>query len=293
MNVPGGRLIVKENGQVGIGTTNLTVPFFQVNLLSRLTVRAAANTFTSGIGQVGIGAVGGSKTTNNNNDGGTGVFAIGGDASNGGLSGEGLFVMPGFADAASGTQTGLGADISGDVLIGGTLSVLGTKDFKIDHPLDPENKYLLHAAIESSEVLNVYSGNVITDAKGTAVVTLPEWFQVLNKDLRYQLTVIGTFAQAIVAEKVKDNRFSIRTNAPNVEVSWQVTGVRSDAVMLKHPFKVEEDKPERERGTYLSPEAFGQPEERGMIWARHPELMRDLKERRQKAQLEKTQPPNP
>jgi len=66
-------------------------------------------------------------------------------------------------------------------------------------------------------------------------------------------------------------------------VSWQVTGVRSDAVMRKHPFKAEESKPERERGTYLTPELFGKPEERGLDWARAPETMRQIKQKRNQA----------
>jgi len=122
----------------------------------------------------------------------------------------------------------------------------------------------------------------MTNEKGEAIVTLPEWLEALNRDLRYQLTVIGTFAQAIVAEKVKQHRFTIRTSAPNVEVSWQVTGVRSDAAMRKHPFKAEEVKPENERGTYLDPELFGKPKERGVEWARNPEMMRKMKESRAK-----------
>lgn len=142
-------------------------------------------------------------------------------------------------------------------------------------------KYLVHAAIESSEVLNIYSGNTVTDGGGEAVITLPAWFEVLNKDLSYHLTVIGTFAQAIVASELNNHRFTIRTNAPNVKVSWQVTGVRSDAVMRNYPFQAEQEKPERERGTYLHPEAFDQPEERGAEWARHHELMRQMKQRRE------------
>lgn len=114
-------------------------------------------------------------------------------------------------------------------------------------------------------------------ARGGAVVTLPEWFEALNRDLRYQLTVIGTFAQAIVGDKVKNNRFTIRTSVPNVEVSWQVTGVRSDAAMAKHPFRAEEEKPRTERGTYLDPEAFGRPGERGVAWQRYPQMMQQLK----------------
>lgn len=186
----------------------------------------------------------------------------------------------------NGATDGLAGSFLGDVLITGNLNVTATKNFKIDHPLDPENRYLVHAAIESSEVLNVYSGNVQTNTQGEATVTLPEWFEALNKDARYQLTVVGTFAQAIVAEKVKQNRFTIRTNAPNVEVSWQVTGVRSDAVMRQRPFNAEEEKPERERGHYLNPEAYGQPEERSVEWARHPEMMQRMKESRSK-QVEK------
>jgi hypothetical protein len=50
-----------------------------------------------------------------------------------------------------------------------------------------------------------------------------------NRDFRYQLTVIDQFAQAIVAKKIANNTFTIRTNKPGVEVSWQITGIRHDA----------------------------------------------------------------
>ena len=149
------------------------------------------------------------------------------------------------------------------------------------------NKYLIHAAIESSEVLNIYSGNVKTDANGDAVITLPAWFDAINKDLRYQLTVIGTFAQAIVGEKVKNNRFIIKTNAPNVEVSWQVTGIRKDAFADKHRIPIEEMKPEIERGYYLYPDAFDQPSERSIEFVREGEVIRQLKAVSEKAPKEK------
>jgi hypothetical protein len=224
-------------------------------------------------------------------DGGEGVSALGGASSGAGRSsGNGIVAIAG--NNLNGADKGIAGFFIGSVRILGDLNVNGTKNFRIDHPLDPENKYLVHAAIESSEVLNIYSGNITTDGNGEAVVSLPAWFEVLNKDLRYQLTVIGTFAQAIVAEKAKGNRFVIKTNGPNVEVSWQVTGVRSDAVMLKRPFKPEEEKSERERGTYLNPEAYGQPEERGVEWMRHFELMQHLKQQRLEAeQAQKQQKP--
>jgi hypothetical protein len=90
-----------------------------------------------------------------------------------------------------------------------------------------------------------------------ATVVLPEYFEALNRDFRYQLTVIGRFAQAIVAKKVDHNSFVIRTSKPNVEVSWQVTGIRQDAYANAHRIEVEEDKPQQEQGHYLHPELFG------------------------------------
>ena len=155
---------------------------------------------------------------------------------------------------------------------GGTLSK-GGGSFKIDHPLDPENKFLYHSFVESPDMKNIYDGTVTTDANGDAVVTLPDWFEALNRDFRYQLTVIGTFAQAMVAEEINANRFAIKTSLPGVKVSWQVTGIRQDAWANKNRIPVEQNKPDLERGYYLHPDAFGLPEERGLDWARDPEGM--------------------
>ena len=51
--------------------------------------------------------------------------------------------------------------------------------------------------------MNIYNGNITTNETGEATVTLPDYFEALNIEFRYQLTVIGTFAQAIIAEKYK------------------------------------------------------------------------------------------
>jgi hypothetical protein len=153
---------------------------------------------------------------------------------------------------------GLAGDFFGNVAVSGTLSK-GGGSFKIDHPLDPANKYLLHSFVESPDMMNVYNGNVVTDANGRASIELPEWFETLNRDFRYQLTVIGTFAQAIVSKKVAQNRFEIRTNVPQVEVSWQVTGIRQDAWAERNRIPVELKKSGDERGKFLHPEAHGQP----------------------------------
>ncbi len=140
----------------------------------------------------------------------------------------------------------------------GTLSK-GGGSFKIDHPLDPANKYLYHSFVESPDMMNIYNGNATTDGDGLATVTLPDWFESLNRDFRYQLTVIGQFAQAIVASKVANNQFRIQTDKPNVEVSWQVTGIRQDAFANANRIPVEVEKAPADRGRYLYPEAIGQP----------------------------------
>jgi hypothetical protein len=185
-----------------------------------------------------------------------GIYAQGGAV---GVSGVGPTGVEGTTTVAG----GYAGYFSGRVHVTGILSK-GGGSFKIDHPLDPENKYLSHSFIESPDMMNVYNGNVVTNGEGLAVVTLPDYFEALNRDFRYQLTVIGQFAQAIIAEEVKGNRFIVRTDKPGVKVSWQVTGIRRDAWAEANRIPVEEVKPAGERGTYLNPEVFGQPAEKGI-----------------------------
>ncbi len=147
---------------------------------------------------------------------------------------------------------------NGDVSIVGNLSK-GSGTFKIDHPLDPANKYLIHSFVESPDMMNIYNGNITTDANGDATVNLPSYFNAENIDFKYQLTVIGQFAQAIVAEEVAGNQFKIKTDKPNVKVSWQVTGVRNDAYAQQHRIVAEVNKKGPEIGRYLYPREMGQP----------------------------------
>lgn len=163
---------------------------------------------------------------------------------------------------------GLAGDFTGNVAVSGTLSK-GGGSFKIDHPLDPENKYLLHSFVESPDMMNIYNGNIVTDRNGYATVELPDWFEVLNRDFRYQLTVIGEFAQAIVSKKLEGNRFEIRSSQPGVEVSWQITGVRQDAWAQKYRIAVEQDKATADRGKFLHPEAHGQPADKAIGLVSH------------------------
>ena len=171
---------------------------------------------------------------------------------------------------------------AGNVTVTGTLSK-GGGSFQIDHPLDPQNKYLYHSFVESPDMMNIYNGNCRTDASGYSTVTLPKWFEALNRDFRYQLTVIDEgdgdgFAQAKVARGVKDNSFVIRTSVPLTTVSWQVTGVRQDRFANANRIQVEVEKRGAERGKYIHPEVYGQPREAGIGYRAMPTAERPLKD---------------
>ncbi len=211
---------------------------------------------------------------------GYGVFGIGG---NNGVRGEsntpsGRGVL-GFASATSGVNYGVRGQSDSPTGYGvyfvNRLAGSGTKAFRIDHPFDPENKYLNHYCSEGPEPKNVYDGVATTDAQGKAWVQLPDYFAEINKDPRYHLTVVDDsegpgFVQVKVAKKIRNNRFMIMTSAPNIEVSWEVKGVRNDLWVRKYGAPVEVDKEGVEKSKYQHPELYGKPKEMGMNYRPEP-----------------------
>ena len=212
------------------------------------------------------GVYGSGATGVSGHGGSIGVY--GGDASNAGIRGDstyvgvwgqgtsyGAFVL---ATTTSGSNYGLYAatNVSGgtgiyceqNCHVAGTLSK-SAGSFKIDHPLDPEHKWLSHSFVESPDMMNVYNGNVTLDGEGKATVRLPAYFTALNKDYRYQLTAIGGPARDLhVSGEVRRNAFTIAGGTPHGQVSWQVTGIRQDPYAREHPIVVETDKRGHERG---------------------------------------------
>lgn len=180
----------------------------------------------------------------------------------GNTSGDGICY--GVYGTSPGTAGDYSAYFTQHAYVGGNFTVGGTKLFRIDHPFDPANKYLHHYCLESDEITNVYSGNVVLDANGEAWVELAEWFEAINRDPRYQLTCIGGFANVYVAEEIAGNRFKIAGGEAGMKISWQVTALRSDPAAEKYRLPVEAEKPEGERGKYLHPDLFGQPPEMGI-----------------------------
>ncbi len=169
-------------------------------------------------------------------------------------------------------ETNWAGYFSGDINVTGSVVKAAGKS-RIDHPLDPENKYLQHTAMESPDMLNVYSGSVNLDGSGSAFIQLPEYFEMINDDFRYQLTPIGSsMPELFVAEEIKGNQFRIAGGMPDGKVSWEVTAVRQDNWAKANRTQVEMDKPDHEKGLYLHYEEHGQPMEMSV---EREELLRD------------------
>ncbi|MGW6915282.1 hypothetical protein ACWGB8_15910 [Kitasatospora sp. NPDC054939] len=199
---------------------------------------------------------------------GTGVSGIGTVADGGERRGVGVFASGGTGLIAVGE--GSAAEFVGSVTITGQLNKAGG-GFRIDHPLDPANRTLAHSFVESPERKNVYDGTVALDGAGAATVTLPAWFAALNGRLCYQLTALDREAPGLhVVRHEGGGSFEIRGGVPGAEVCWQVTGVRRDPWAEANPLVEEEEKAPEECGYYLTPEAHGQPPERGLTALRHP-----------------------
>jgi hypothetical protein len=165
--------------------------------------------------------------------------------------------------AASGGGTNLAGLFDGNVNVLGNLSK-GGGTFKIDHPQDPANKYLIHSFVESPDMMNIYNGNTVTNNNGEAEIILPAYFEAENKDFRYQLTVIGKDARVFVKQEIQNNTFAIKSSEPNTKVSWQVTGVRNDAWANANRVIPEVEKKENEKGKYLYPILEGKSTELGI-----------------------------
>ena len=226
-------------------------------------------------------------------DDGNGVYAV--SSSGYGVVGigdnlSGLYGQSSSGNAVYGvSSSGYAAILNGKVRITGNLEKAGGS-FKIDHPLDPANKYLCHSFVESPDMKNVYDGVVVLDDKGEAEIELPDWFGILNKDFRYQLTAIGAPGPNLyIAEEILDtitttkhdgshhdndgyddsgyndnnneSRFKIAGGTSAMKVSWQVTGIRKDPWANTHRVQVVENKPDKERGYYIHPDLYGQPTE--------------------------------
>lgn len=218
-------------------------------------------------GSYGVGVEG------NGGQEGTGLFGVASGTSGWGVYGNGdgigIYAESDYGTGLFSYSPYTAGEFDGNVDVNGTLTKSGGA-FKIDHPLDPANKYLYHSFVESPEMKNVYDGVVTLDAQGEAVVSLPHWFDALNTSFRYQLTPIGAPAPNLyIAAEISNNHFKIAGGAAGMNVCWQVTGNRQDAWAKAHPIPVEQDKSGSAKGHYLHPALYGHPSDPDIMVASH------------------------
>jgi hypothetical protein len=250
-----------------------------------------AHTTTTVTNTAGTAVVGTTSAAPSNNDTAIGVqgissqgYGVRGDSSGfyagvgGYASEEGAAGVYGEGDGANGfgvygTTTGSGGTAlyaAGNATVTGTLAK-GGGSFRIDHPLDPADKFLYHSFVESPDMMNVYNGTVVLDRRGRATVQLPDWFEALNRDFRYQLTAVGKAAPRLhVAKEVDEGHFTIAGGKAGQKVSWQVTGIRQDAWANTYRIPVEVEKAAEDKGRYLHPELFGGEPISEIAWIQEP-----------------------
>jgi hypothetical protein len=234
----------------------------------------------AGIGVHGIGGAGAVAVQGNSSNGGPnsyGVLGISSAPAGNGVRGEVTAGTDAFgvwgvdSTNAAGSFAGF---FSGNVNVTGSLSKSGGS-FKIDHPLDPANQYLYHSFVESPDMMNIYNGNVTLDGSGAAVVTMPNWFEALNTEFRYQLTALGAPSPSLyVAREMANGAFVIAGGTAGARVSWQITGIRQDPWANAHRIPVEEMKRPQERGLYLHPELYGLPQSASITAPKNADLPR-------------------
>ena len=255
---PGGSVIIGSLSTSPLARLDITGNGMR-GVYSSTNTGEAFNGFSSG----GHAIIGVSSTN-------LGVYAVSQAAGGAGMLAEGKFIgAQGTATGTAGDRQGVRGEVDKNVaggyagiFVNGTTAVFGnlTKSsgaFLIDHPTQPDTKFLYHSFVESPDMKNIYDGVVTTDGGGLATVTMPDWFGALNMEFRYQLTCIGQFAQAIIQQEITSNQFVIKTDKPNIKVSWQITGTRNDPWARDHRIPVEKLKLPIETGKYIYPQGYG------------------------------------
>lgn len=299
---------IDNDGDVGIGTTAPTSKLTVFGNAGANAVSVTQNNSTGGCAQFTVQNAsnsldalrgvhfGGGKGIYGQSDSGIGVhgeatassgitYGVYGNAAS--PDGRGVYGVAAFSPSTNTSYGMLGEELPGPnfgwaIFAIGHVGATGSKSFRIDHPDDPENKYLLHYCPESPEIINFYTGKVMLDAAGEAVVQLPGYFAKINKDPRYTLTAIGAAMPNLhVADEISEEAlqtgelagpdvaaplcsFRIAGGSPGAKVSWEVKALRNDLWVRHHGAPVEADKQGPEKGTYQHPELYGQPPEKGM-----------------------------
>lgn len=256
MRFIGGLLRIDSGGRVEIvgtldidGTTKVTGKFTltgqnweisgngtisgDVTISGKLTVTGATvvggamtlnNTLTVASGQIRAGDV--TITPS-----GGGIVQVGSLQINGASGGTIYSPSTVYIEGAGATAVRVvGRLVSSDLIVFGnvtaeSLNISGAKSFQMPHPLKP-GWWLRHGSTESPISGTEYTGRVSIGDDGTALVTLPDYFEALNKpgNRTVQVTPAGE-PFPVGASEVTDGTVTVH-GQPGREVFWLVKAER-------------------------------------------------------------------
>lgn len=116
------------------------------------------------------------------------------------------------------------------MIVSGQIKAI-TKSFKIDHPLDPKNKYLEHGSLEGPEHGAYQRGTA--DGYGTVTVKLPDYWEALV-DEKYTIHITSRCNHNLYIYSQSQNSFQIRRigssffGKPYILFDYFVIGQRTD-----------------------------------------------------------------
>ena len=73
-----------------------------------------------------------------------------------------------------------------------------------------------------------YHGEVWTDGRGFATVSLPAEAGPLEPPLAYELRDLEPASTARVTAELRNGRFTIATDQPHIKVAWRITRQRDE-----------------------------------------------------------------
>lgn len=237
----GGVLLIEDGGLSITGTATVTGTLTGSGSLKWTgpslfegTVNVTGNSAFGGtLSILGATTIGGLVTLNNDLSLGTGRILAGpviidrSGPSGGRIRSTGQLIL---GDATGAVYIDGSTTIAGPLGVTGFtnlqgLDVSGPKNFKMEHPSKPGH-WLRHGATESPVSGTEYTGRATIGADGTVTVTLPDYFEALNKpeNRTAQVTPVGQ-PFLVGASDIEDGRLTIYGTAGR-DVYWLVKAER-------------------------------------------------------------------
>jgi hypothetical protein len=107
----------------------------------------------------------------------------------------------------------------------------GTKNFKIDHPLDPKNKDLIYSCLEGPEIGVYVRGRIVNETE----IELPNyWKNLVNRNsISVQLQPIGAHQNIIVKRWDKERVYLQAQGGMPIDCFYHIYAERKDVPKLE------------------------------------------------------------